>query len=86
MERVLMALTASVMLAGFYPAWGADPVAPQDRQAQPADASDFEIVAVAPRGAEAKPVLSSLPAGGAGERVAQSASVPGAAPAVKPGS
>ena len=82
MERVLMALTASVMLAGFYPAWGGEPA---DRQAPPADPAEFEIVAVAPRSPDVKPILSSLPADGAGQRVAERAPGPDAAPVAKPG-
>jgi hypothetical protein len=84
MERVLMALTASVMLAAFYPAWGGEPAAAADRQAAPADPAEFEIVAVAPRSPDAKPILSSLPAGGAGERVAEHAPGPDTVPAAKP--
>jgi hypothetical protein len=80
MERVLMALTASVMLAGLYPAWGGEP-ATANRQAPPSDPSDVEIVAVTPRSPDAKPALSSLPAGGAGQRVAANPAVP---PVAKP--
>ena len=85
MERVLMALTASVMLASFYPARGGEPAAPPDCQAPPADPAEFDIVAVAPRSPDVKPIVSSLPAGGAGQRVAERAADPDAAPVVKPG-
>ena len=85
MERVLMALTASVMLASFYPAWGGEPTAPPDRQAPPTDPAEFEIIAVAPRSPDVKPILSSLPAGGAGQRVAERPPGADAAPVAKPG-
>jgi hypothetical protein len=84
MERVLMALTASVMLASFYPAWGADSPTLPDRQAPPTDPAEFEIVAVQPRSPDAKPVLSSLPAGGADRQVAERPAGSDALPAAKP--
>ncbi len=83
MERVLMALTASVMLASLYPAWGAEAPASPDRQAPPTDPAEFEIVAVAPRSPDAKPVLSSLPAGGPDRQVAERPAAPGAKPGTR---
>jgi hypothetical protein len=85
MERVLMALTAGVMLASFYPAWGGESATLPDRQAPPADPAEFEIVAVVPRSPDAKPVLSSLPAGGSDRQVAERSPGPDAVPVAKPG-